>query len=129
MIKAPAISKQKNCSTCGTAFTCGATDDSQKCWCNDYPAIFVPDTKVDCLCPDCLKAATIKKVGEYVSSITQQEAINNNKAKELPKTNRLIKELDYYMDNGRFVFTAWYHLMRGACCKSGCRHCPYGFQK
>jgi len=24
------------------------------------------------------------------------------------------------------VFTALYHRKRGHCCKSGCRHCPYG---
>ena len=24
------------------------------------------------------------------------------------------------------VFTAAYHLKRGYCCGSGCRHCPYG---
>ncbi|MCO5251589.1 MAG: DUF5522 domain-containing protein [Candidatus Kapabacteria bacterium] len=23
------------------------------------------------------------------------------------------------------VFTEKYHLERGYCCKSGCRHCPY----
>lgn len=35
---------------------------------------------------------------------------------------------DYYLDeHGRVVFTAQYHLNRGYCCKSGCRHCPYGF--
>ncbi|MGD1961059.1 MAG: DUF5522 domain-containing protein [Fulvivirga sp.] len=22
-----------------------------------------------------------------------------------------------------------YHLQRGYCCKSGCRHCPYGFKE
>jgi len=26
------------------------------------------------------------------------------------------------------VFKAAYHLKRGSCCKSGCRHCPYGFR-
>jgi hypothetical protein len=26
------------------------------------------------------------------------------------------------------VFTAAYHLKRGSCCKSDCRHCPYGFR-
>jgi hypothetical protein len=34
---------------------------------------------------------------------------------------------DYYLENGRMVFTAAYHLKRGHCCRSGCRHCPYGF--
>lgn len=28
-------------------------------------------------------------------------------------------------DTGLFVLTAAYHLERGSCCDSGCRHCPY----
>jgi Family of unknown function (DUF5522) len=35
---------------------------------------------------------------------------------------------DGYTDpeSGLFVFTAAYLAARGACCDSGCRHCPYG---
>lgn len=33
---------------------------------------------------------------------------------------------DFYMEGGNLVFTAAYHLKRGSCCGSGCRHCPYG---
>lgn len=37
---------------------------------------------------------------------------------------------DYYLsDEGFIVFTEKYHLKRGYCCKSGCKHCPYGFDK
>ena len=32
---------------------------------------------------------------------------------------------DYSIENGLLVFTAAYHLKRGFCCGSGCRHCPY----
>ena len=32
---------------------------------------------------------------------------------------------DYYIEGGRWVFTAAYHLARGHCCESGCRHCPW----
>lgn len=28
-------------------------------------------------------------------------------------------------DSGLYVLTAQYHLDRGRCCLSGCRHCPY----
>lgn len=35
----------------------------------------------------------------------------------------------YYDDQGYRVFTEVYHLKRGYCCKSGCRHCPYGYDK
>jgi Family of unknown function (DUF5522) len=34
---------------------------------------------------------------------------------------------DYYLENGNWVFTAKYLLKRGYCCRSGCRHCPYGY--
>ncbi len=41
-----------------------------------------------------------------------------------------IEEGDYYLsEKGYKVFTAQFHLKRGYCCESGCRHCPYGFDK
>lgn len=37
---------------------------------------------------------------------------------------------DFYLTpEGYRVFTAKYLLKRGYCCKNGCRHCPYGFNK
>lgn len=37
---------------------------------------------------------------------------------------------DFYFDpSGFIVFTEAYLLKRGYCCKNGCRHCPYGFDK
>lgn len=37
----------------------------------------------------------------------------------------------FYRDpeTGYIVFTRVKHLARGRCCKSGCRHCPFGFHK
>ncbi len=32
----------------------------------------------------------------------------------------------YFNDDGLMVLTENYHLKRGYCCGSGCRHCPYG---
>ena len=32
---------------------------------------------------------------------------------------------DFYFEGSNLVFTAAYHLKRGSCCSSGCRHCPY----
>ena len=44
--------------------------------------------------------------------------------------NKLIEGEDYYLTpEGYKVFTEKYHLKRGYCCRSGCRHCPYGFDK
>lgn len=38
---------------------------------------------------------------------------------------------EHYRDplSGYLVFTRLKHLRRGYCCKSGCRHCPYGFSR
>ncbi len=43
------------------------------------------------------------------------------------RTVRLREGEDYYIENGFYVFTRAYLLRRGYCCKSGCRHCPYGY--
>lgn len=42
-----------------------------------------------------------------------------------PPPPPLVEGEDYYVEHGRWVFTAAYHLRRGYCCDSGCRHCPY----
>ena len=31
----------------------------------------------------------------------------------------------YFDDEGRLVMTESYHIKRGSCCGSGCKHCPY----
>jgi hypothetical protein len=32
---------------------------------------------------------------------------------------------DFYYENGKKVMTEQYHIKRGYCCGSNCRHCPY----
>ncbi|WP_242008615.1 DUF5522 domain-containing protein [Flavobacterium glaciei] len=68
------------------------------------------------------------KIDEYVATLSSETA-TDNKAKDLPKTTNLIEGIDYYLENGNYVFKAWFHLKRGYCCGNGCRHCPYGFKK
>lgn len=120
--------KVKNCSSCGTPFNCGDTPEGTSCWCNDFPPIFTPSKVVDCLCPSCFKNACSVKIEEYVATVTPETA-TENKAATLPKTTNLIEGIDYYLENGNYVFKSWYHLKRGSCCKNGCRHCPYGLKK
>ncbi len=36
-----------------------------------------------------------------------------------------LEPADFYMDGPCLVFTERYHLKRGYCCNSDCRHCPY----
>ncbi len=55
--------------------------------------------------------------------------IPSKKMGNTDNANPLREGVDYYVENGLFVFTAIHHTKRGYCCKSGCRHCPYGFKK
>jgi hypothetical protein len=43
------------------------------------------------------------------------------------RRTKLNPEDFYTTPEGFIVFTEHYLLKRGYCCKSGCRHCPYGF--
>ena len=46
------------------------------------------------------------------------------------KTFSKVEGEDYYLsEEGYFIFTEAYHLKRGYCCQSGCKHCPYGYNK
>ena len=46
--------------------------------------------------------------------------------KEELKNDPLPEGVDFYVnEDGFFVFTEAYHLKRGTCCGSGCKHCPY----
>ncbi|WP_173014959.1 DUF5522 domain-containing protein [Capnocytophaga felis] len=35
----------------------------------------------------------------------------------------------YYSERGYKIFTEEYLLKRGYCCQSGCKHCPYRYNK
>lgn len=57
-------------------------------------------------------------------STSQQTAANPRKT-EPTITPAPLQPEDFYYENGLIVFTAAYHLKRGYCCNSGCRHCPF----
>jgi hypothetical protein len=42
-----------------------------------------------------------------------------------PITREPLHPEDFYMEGPYLVFTTAYHLRRGYCCNSNCRHCPY----
>ena len=93
--------------------------DIINCQCNtveisEATARFLSSTSYDCLCRDCLKKIDhdIKVAGNYHFP-TQKEMF--------------IEGLHYYKEENNWVFTEMYHILRGHCCQSGCRHCAYGF--
>ena len=120
--------KGKQCSSCYRIFGCAVSNGENQCWCFDYPFIFDSKSERDCFCPNCLKIKSMLKIEQYVATITPQNAVDSL-AKDLPKTNKLIEEIDYYLENGNYVFKPWFHLKRGSCCGNNCRHCPYELNK
>lgn len=102
------------CPKCNSNFTCRA-GDIINCQCYSVPLTdqtreFLSETSVDCLCKSCLEKEALKAV-----------QINFPKSKK----PALVENLHFYMEGQFCVFTEFYHLQRGYCCKSGCRHCPY----
>jgi hypothetical protein len=92
------------------------------CWC-ERPVLLnssllrlladLPEPR--CLCPACLEALA------HDPDVTWDElAARNTPAPPLPP-----REDEFYMEGECVVFTAKYHLRRGYCCGSACRHCPY----
>jgi len=53
----------------------------------------------------------------------------NNSMVNFSNQSKLAKEDFYKSKDGYIIFTDKYHLKRGYCCKNGCKHCPYGFNK
>ena len=49
------------------------------------------------------------------------DILSSKEKNGLPKNN----VEDFYIENGKYVFTKEFHLKRGHCCGSGCRHCPF----
>jgi len=107
------------CGRCSSEFECNA-GEIYSCQCSTVPVKnatleFLKKTSWDCLCLNCLH-----HFDSIVSSLVDAP---------FPKPTELKKNIHYYMENEFCVFTEQYHILRGTCCRSGCRHCPYGFKK
>jgi len=117
---------QLNCTHCNNMLTCNV-DNISACWCNELPSILPLDTTTtSCLCRSC----TLDKINAYLENIyTQPIKIQIDFAKQFRGNDNLIDGLDYTMQSGYMVFSKWFFLKRGSCCKNGCKNCPYSFKK
>jgi len=109
---------KKSCPRCKEVFECQANSDKH-CFCAHVkldPATteFLAKTHYDCLCNNCLQA-----INESVLKV-KNKPFN-------PKISNLKEGEYYYKENGLTVLTELYHISKGSCCMSGCRHCAYGF--
>jgi hypothetical protein len=58
--------------------------------------------------------------------MTKPAKLDTSSSEEKVETSREeLRPEDFYHEGPYLVFTAAYHLKRGYCCNSGCRHCPY----
>ena len=109
----------KVCPKCSITFEC-KVGDVTNCQCNiaidDTTKEFLSKTNFDCLCKACLMHFN-------------QLVLLSKKYQFPTQKDFFIEGLHYYKESGYWVFTELYHLLRGNCCKSGCRHCVYGFKK
>lgn len=112
--------EEKKCPKCGGDFICKA-GDIHKCQCKEVLISeethkFLSSTYFDCLCKNCLQEINQK--------------LNLLRGYQFPtQKEMLIEGLHFYKEDGKWVFTEVYHMLRGYCCNSGCRHCAYGFKK
>jgi Family of unknown function (DUF5522)/Cysteine-rich CWC len=113
-------SSQKICPRCRKEFICNS-ENIAACACSKITISngtrsFLANTFYRCLCNDCLTE---------LNQLVEKE-------KQYPFPGRggdLIEGIHYYNEDVYRVFTEFYLLSRGFCCRSGCRHCPYGFKK
>ncbi|MEQ9591373.1 MAG: DUF5522 domain-containing protein [Cyclobacteriaceae bacterium] len=114
------------CNRCSKSFSCGAAISST-CWCRELPPLLSVNEGDSCLCKTCLVEEANRKievlVGEWKAGKLKEGMFQDY------QTSKSVEGIDFYMGKGNLVFTQWYHLKRGYCCESGCRHCPYGFQR
>ena len=103
------------CPLCGNANSCqfcGVDAHKGPCWCANIsiPEVLLARIPLEqrnraCICQDCVTRFWQEHADTHAQSIGSD---------------------DFYFDqNDLMVFTAAYHLRRGYCCGSGCRHCPY----
>jgi Family of unknown function (DUF5522)/Cysteine-rich CWC len=110
--------KLKKCSRCNADIACNASDITN-CSCNsiilsEATLQFLAANHNDCFCNACLQHF--------------DQLVADSKALTFPRDSKELEEnVHYYIENGFFVFTELYHMLRGHCCRSGCRHCVYGF--
>lgn len=112
--------EEKYCPKCNGYFEC-RMGDVTNCQCstvqlNQETVQFLSQTYFDCLCKNCLaKIDNDVKVSKKYNFPTHK--------------SMFIEGLHYYKENGFWVFTELYHMLRRNCCGNGCRHCVYGFGK
>jgi hypothetical protein len=94
--------KSKLCPRCSASFEC-KPNDIANCQCakvqlSDATLAYLKKTNYDCLCQRCL---------QELNALVQKAQHHH-----FPQPNQLKESLHFYKENGFFVFTEFYHLLR-----------------
>jgi hypothetical protein len=114
-------SPEQLCPSCGQENACRVANGCAykgPCWCEAFTIPAEVQRRLAeahpvraCLCRACLVRFSETSESSLRTKVSDPKPVEGE---------------DYYLDDfGRMVFTAAYHLKRGHCCDSGCRHCPY----
>lgn len=115
ILQSPANSDPARCPLCDGPNDCQlCTTAAYKgpCWCE---SVKIPDKLLVRVLPEARNRACICRACVAVFHREQSAAA------PLP----VVPGDFYFGPDGLMVFTAAYHLRRGYCCGSNCRHCPY----
>jgi len=119
-----------NCPLCGEPNRCRLeSGEAYKgpCWCERLTISTATLRRLlgELAAPQCLCAGCLKSIAAD-PEITR-EALESRRRFNTPSPNSCLAptEGDFYWEGTSMVFTAQFHLRRGSCCGSGCRHCPY----
>jgi len=115
--------KTKQCPACAAEFTCKPEQGATSCWCKHYPAVIAFENGQHCYCPKCLAKLASESIIKHLQTLTLEQSVAL--ASRYRTDLAPVENIDYTLDAGNLVFSRWYHLKRGSCCGSGCRHCPY----
>ena len=114
---------QQKCSICQQKFTC-SIETPTTCWCTKYPPILTIDAANSCLCQNCMDSKIKEAIEQYAKEVKEGKRTNEAPSYAIGQ-QKMEEGIDYHIENGLLVMSSWFHLKRGKCCGSGCRHCPY----
>lgn len=114
---------KKHCSVCNAEFDCGTSEPTIRCWCESLPAIMPLSFEQDCQCPSCLPRTIGKRIQELIDNLETDRLVSI--AAPYRSRSELVEHIDYTIEDGKYVFSKWFHLKRGTCCGNACRNCPY----
>jgi len=77
----------------------------------------------DCFCPSCLGSAINNKIDALVKEIGMESF--QKLADPYRSKAKLVKNVDFTIEDELYVFSKWYLIKQGNCCRNGCKNCPY----